>query len=80
MKAMMEPPEITATIKSVKGWFRALRSSQELMRDQLDEMRLVAQQMETEVIVYNPKAFIAPYSAWPLDRLPIDGLVKRCQN
>lgn len=38
MQAMMRSPEINEAVKSVRGWFKAFRSSQDLMQGQLDEM------------------------------------------
>ncbi len=60
MQAMMESLEIKVAKKSVRGWFKAFRSSQDLMQGQLDEMWSVAKRVAPEIVVYNPKAFIAP--------------------
>ena len=63
MQAMLARPEITAAMGSLKGRLHALRSTQELMQRQLDDMWSVARQVAPHVIVYHPKAFLAPYFA-----------------
>jgi sterol 3beta-glucosyltransferase len=76
MQAMMDSPEIKAAMKSVSGWFKAFRSSQDLMQGQLDEMWSVAQQVAPEIIVYNPKAFIAPYLARAIGAIAVPSFLQ----
>ena len=51
MLAMMESPEIKAAMKSVTGWFKAFRSSQDLMPGQLRDMWSVAQRVAPEIVI-----------------------------
>ena len=63
MQAMLASPEIRQALRSFRGKIRAWRASKDMMRQQLDDMWAAAQAAGPEVIVYHPKAFVAPYLA-----------------
>ncbi|MGP1253288.1 MAG: glycosyltransferase [Kiloniellales bacterium] len=63
MQALVATPEVLAAMTSLTGWLRAFRSTQTLMQRQLDDLWRVAREQAPDVIVYHPKAFIAPYLA-----------------
>ena len=54
MQAIMESTEIKTAMKAVTGWFKAFRSSQDLMPGQLRDMWSVAQHVAPEIVIYNP--------------------------
>ncbi len=60
---LLNDPTIQGAMKSPKGLYRAFKSSQALMQQQLDDMWSVVQQVRPDLIVYHPKAFLAPYLA-----------------
>ena len=76
MQAIMESTEIKTAMKSVTGWFKAFRSSQDLMPGQLCDMWSVAQRVAPEIVIYNPKAFIAPYLARALGAIAIPSFLQ----
>ena len=70
MRAIMESTEIKTAMKSVTGWFKAFRSSQDLMPGQLRDMWSVAQHLAPEIVTYNPRHSLPRIWRVPLVRLP----------
>lgn len=76
MQAMVDSPEVKAALMSPRGWLKAFRSSQALMQRQLDEMWDVARQMAPQIIVYNMKAFAAPWFARKLGAVAVSAFLQ----
>ncbi len=73
---MMRMPEVKAAMASVRGWLKAFRVTQDLMRRQLDDMWTVARDVAPDIIVYHPKAFVAPYLARALGAVAIPSFLQ----
>ena len=71
IRAMIEAPEIQAALHSFRGKIRAWLASKDMMRQQLDETWEVAHAVRPELIVYNPKAALAPYLAETLGAMAV---------
>lgn len=76
MQAMVDSPEVRAALTSPRGWLKAFRSSQALMQRQLDEMWDVACQVAPQIIVYNMKAFAAPWFARRLGAVAVPAFLQ----
>lgn len=76
MQAMVDSPEVRAALTSPRGWLRAFRSSQTLMQRQLDGMWDVAKQVAPRIIVYNMKAFAAPWFARKLGAVAVPAFLQ----
>ncbi|MEO1197841.1 MAG: glycosyltransferase [Pseudomonadota bacterium] len=76
IQEMMSAPEIRAAMTSARGWIRAIRMSQDLMQRQLDDMWQVAQDTAPDLIVYHPKAFVAPYLARALGAIAVPSFLQ----
>ena len=76
MQAMVDSPEVKAALTSPRGWLKAFRSSQALMQRQLDEMWVVARQVAPRIIVYNTKAFAAPWFARKLGAVAVPAFLQ----
>ncbi len=75
-QAAMEEPEIKAAMESPRGWLRAFRASREVMQRQLDESWSIARSVQPRVIVYHPKAVLAPYAARALGALALPAFLQ----
>jgi len=75
-QAAMEQPEIKAAMESPRGWLKAFRASQEVMQRQLDETWSIAQAARPQVIVYHPKAILAPYVARALGAVALPAFLQ----
>ena len=60
MRAIMESTEIKTAMKSVTGWFKAFRSSQDLMPGQLRDMWSVAQHVARALDAIAIPRFLQP--------------------
>ena len=76
MQAMVDSPEVRAALTSPRGWLKAFRSSQALMQRQLDEMWDVARQVAPRIVVYNMKAFAAPWFACKLGAVAVPAFLQ----
>ena len=75
-QAAMEQSEIKAAMESPRGWLKAFRASQEVMQRQLDETWSIAQAARPQVIVYHPKAILAPYAARALGAVALPAFLQ----
>ena len=63
IQALLAQPDIQRAMHSLKGKIDAWRSTRALMQRQLDDIGSVCREADPEIIVYHPKAFVAPYLA-----------------
>ena len=75
-QAAMAQPEIKAAMESPRGWLKAFRASQDVMQRQLDETWSIAKAAQPRVIVYHPKAILAPYAARALDAVALPAFLQ----
>ena len=75
-QAAMAQPEIKAAMESPRGWLKAFRASQAAMQRQLDETWSIAQAVRPRVIVYHPKAILAPYAARALGAVALPAFLQ----
>ncbi|MEM9715335.1 MAG: glycosyltransferase [Pseudomonadota bacterium] len=76
MEALLQDPEMQAALHGIRTKIRAFRSTRDMMLKQLDEMWEISQQLEQDVIIYHPKAFIAPYFAQALGVIAIPSFLQ----
>ena len=76
IQAMIDTPEIQAAMTSLRGKWQAFRSTQSLMLRQLDDMRAIAQEIVPDILIYHPKAYIAPYLARALGVIAIPSFLQ----
>lgn len=76
IRALAEKPDVRAALKSPKGLVKLFRSSGALMQRVLDEMWAVACQAAPDIILYHPKAFLAPYFARALGCIAVPGFLQ----
>ena len=76
MQALMATSDVRAAMTSSTGWLRAFRATQALMQRQLDDLWTVARAFAPDVIVYHPKAFIAPYLARALRAVAVPSFLQ----
>lgn len=74
--ALIDTPEIQAAMKSLRGKWRAFRSTKALMMRQLDDMWAIARDIAPDIIVYHPKAYPAPYLARALGAIAIPSFLQ----
>ncbi len=75
-QAAMAQPEIKAAMESPRGWLKAFRASQEVMQRQLDETWAIAQAVRPQLIIYHPKAVLAPYLARSLGAVALPAFLQ----
>lgn len=63
IQALLETEEIQAALTSLKGRLATFRSMRPMMQQQLDEMADKVSAAAPDIILYNIKAFVAPYLA-----------------
>ncbi len=76
MKALIKSPEMQAAIHGFRGKVRAWRSTKDLIQRQLDEMLSVAREIAPHIILYHPKAAVAPYLARELGAIAIPSFLQ----
>ncbi len=76
IRALIDSPEVRAAMRSLSGKVRAWRASREMMRRQLDETWEIAHAQRPEIMVYHPKALLAPYLAESLDAVAIPAFLQ----
>ncbi len=76
MEALLKTPEMQAAMTGVRAKIKAFRSSRTMMLKQLDEMWQTAKQVQPDVIIYHPKAFVAPYLARALGVVAIPSFLQ----
>lgn len=75
-QAAMAQPEIKAAMESPRGWLKAFRASRDVMQRQLDETWSIAQAVRPQMIVYHPKAILAPYLARALGAVALPAFLQ----
>ena len=76
IQALAQSPEIRRALRSLRGKIKAWRLSKDMMRQQLDDMWAMAREARPDVIVYHPKAFVAPYFARALGAVAVPGFLQ----
>ncbi len=76
MQALIETPEMKAAIHTFKGKINAWRSTKGLIQQQLDEMWSLARDVAPDLILYHPKAPVAPYLARALGAIAITSFLQ----
>ncbi|MEM1044632.1 MAG: glycosyltransferase [Pseudomonadota bacterium] len=74
--ALMESKEIRAALTSLRGRLATFRSMRQMMQQQLDEMADKVSAATPDIVVYNIKAFVAPYLARAHGVLAIPGCLQ----
>ena len=60
---LLRAADINQALRSLRGKVKAFRASKDLMRQQLDDMWTIARDLQPNLIIYHPKAIVAPYLA-----------------
>ena len=68
-RALVERPDVRRALRSLPAMARLWRSSKDLIRRPLEEMRQIARDLGPDLIVFHPKALAAPHIAEAL-RIP----------
>ena len=76
IQALAQSPEIRRALRSLRGKIKAWRMSKDMMRRLLDDMWAAAQAVRPDLIVYHPKAFVAPYLAQALGATAVPGFLQ----
>ncbi len=75
-QALMQAADINQALRSLRGKLKAFRASKDLMRQQLDDMWAIARDLRPDLIVYHPKAFVAPYLAQALGGMAVPSFLQ----
>jgi len=76
IRALAETPKFKKSLTTMRGKFRVMRESKQLMFQQLDETWRVAQQVRPDLIVYHPKAAAAAYIARALNAVAVPSFLQ----
>ncbi len=76
VRTLVQSPQIQEAMRTFRGKVKAWRASKAMLRQELDDMWQVAQAERPEVIVYHPKAFVAPYLAQALGATAIPSFLQ----
>ncbi|PTW60025.1 sterol 3beta-glucosyltransferase [Breoghania corrubedonensis] len=75
-QSLLQQPDIQAAMHSVSGKFRVLRQSRDWLRQELEEQWDLARTIRPDLIVYNPKAPMAPHVAHELRAAAVPALLQ----
>ncbi len=76
IRDLLESPEIKQALHSLGGKIRAWRASKAMMRRLFDEMWQVARDRDPDLVVYHPKAYVAPLLARALGRVAVPSFLQ----
>ena len=75
-QALMQAADINQALRSLRGKIKAFRAAKDLMRQQLDDMWAIAGDEQPDLMVYHPKAFVAPYLARALGAVAVPSFLQ----
>ncbi|WP_195818580.1 glycosyltransferase [Roseobacter sp. MH60115] len=76
VRDLMDTPDVQSALTSWHGKFKAMRSMRAVVNRQLDDMWHVAQEVQPDLILYHPKAFVAPYLARVLGAIAVPSFLQ----
>ena len=62
-REIVKSPEAHAALRTVSGKFKAMRAFKGVVRQQVEDMWVIAQEVRPDVIIYHPKGYVAQHFA-----------------
>lgn len=76
VRDLMDTPDVQSALTSLRGKIKAMRSMRGMLNRQLDDMWQVAREVRPDLILYHPKALVAPYLARVLAAIAVPSFLQ----